>query len=74
MGVKGRGCIIGPTLIDGVHIFSIHLGTHEDVFVPLRPLGSTTSHLLGDQGATPFITIFGALPLILTHIALHLAF
>jgi len=70
-GDKGRACIIFLALTDGIQDCSIHLETHEDVFVPPQPLGGTTGHLLGDQRATPFITIFGALPSILAHVGLH---
>ena len=73
MGNKGRACIIVPTLADGIHACPIQLETHEDIIVPSQPLGGTTGHLLGDQGAIPFITIFGALLFILAHVGLHLA-
>ena len=71
IGDKGRACIIVPTLADGIHACSIQLETREDDFVPPLPLRGTTSHLLGDQGSTPFITIFGALPSVLAHVGLH---
>ena len=66
-GRQRRACIIVPTLADGIHACPIQLETHEDIIVPSQPLVGTTGHLLGDQGTTPFITILGALLLILAH-------